>query len=356
MSVPPAVAPDAAVQAKLRPLEGIVTFVAGTATLEGGPLTLDTPVTEGATLVTATGRLGVQFGERAGFVLEPHSSLELVSFNEAAVELRIVGAVTVDVTKRRPDQRLAVLAGRRTVDVRGTHFRVANRDGLLDVAVARGRVAVVEGGAAVEIPAGERLALALGDRVGSLLPRHMSTMETAELADVMRVPVVAGWTGAASTRLATAVLDVAARGQTRVRVDGVGVGGGSIRIRTIAGRHLVEVGVLSSWVEVDAGGTARTELPVSEPRSERPLQVDLQLEEHRREFAICGSHVRKADPTFEGEIEVEIGINADGTIDSVSPVSGLPDREIEACILNVLRNDLSFPRGSRHTVVKKISF
>ena len=310
----------------------------------------------GAKLETREGRVGVQFGERTGFVLEPRSQLELVSFDDTAVELRVEGALSVELTKRQATQRLAVLAGSRVVEVRGTHFRVAQQGGALDVAVARGRVAVIEANDSVEVPAGKRLTLAFGQSVGSLLPHSLSGMDSEELAEAMRVPLVPGWTDAATARAGFAVVDVSARPGTRVKIDGMSVGAGTLRVRTVPGRHLVETGAVARWIELDAGSQARRELPVDNPRSERPAQLDGELQKFSRLIESCGNRVRKYDPTFEGDVEVEIGINADGTVDSVSPVVGLPDRDIEACVLDVLRNGLTFPRGSRHVVVKKISF
>ena len=73
-------------------------------------------------------------------------------------------------------------------------------------------------------------------------------------------------------------------------------------------------------------------------------------------FASCGDRIRKHDPAFAGDIEVEIGINVDGSINFVTTVKGLDDGNDEACVLNVIRDRFTFPAGSAGTVRKKIRF
>jgi ferric-dicitrate binding protein FerR (iron transport regulator) len=73
---------------------------------------------------------------------------------------RVIGAVAVELTHRRSDQRFAVFAGGRTVEVRGTAFRVSDKGGKFDVAVLRGRVAIIDFrlGSPVGPPARHRIA------------------------------------------------------------------------------------------------------------------------------------------------------------------------------------------------------
>ncbi len=368
-SVDPAIAPSVVppgqpvvIEKKVRPMamEGVVILSQGQVSLGGKPLSFDAAVRAGDVLSTGDGRVGVQFGGKDGFVLEPHSNLEILAFDDDAVELRVEGAVSVEATKRRPEQRLLVLAGARAVEVRGTIFRVAEHAGAIDVVVTRGRVAVVEEGNSVDVPAGSRIVLTMGQHVGSFLPREMNGPEASELAEVMRVPMMAGFTTAAGVREGSAVVKAMAPGKTRVRIDGVswgvswGVGG--TMLRTDAGRHLVEMGGTSRWVQADVGEESEARISEEPERSERPDQLDAQLMLHGKAIESCGNRARKYDPDFPGELDVEVGINADGTVNSVAPVKGLADREIEACVLNVLRNDLTFPAGSKHVVVKKIRF
>jgi hypothetical protein len=329
----------------------VVTLLQGESILDAAPLFLDSPIREGATLRTSVGRVAVQFGDRSGFVVEENTTLELSRLDDSAVELRILsGAVAVDLTRRRSDQRFAVLAGDRSVEVRGTAFRVALADEALDVMVARGLVAVIEDADAVEVAAGGRLAIPKGGSLADHLPRRLSDREAKELARAVRAPFVPAWTGAPEVRAATAVLRVAAGPRARVRVDDVEVGVGTLSLRTVAGRHLVEAGAVSRWVELDAGVVAMTELV--DPRSERPAQVDQQVQVHEKAIAGCAQRARKQDPLFEGQVvEVDVQIGADGSVVSVN--SG--NSEIENCVAEIARNTFSFPRGSRGTVRKRIN-
>jgi ferric-dicitrate binding protein FerR (iron transport regulator) len=351
-STPPP-APPAPVKT---PLEGVVTLLAGEAVLDGAPLGDGAAVRAGATIVTDGGRVAVQFGERSGFVLEPGSTLELASFDDANVELRVSGAVTVEVAKRRPGQRLAVIAGARSVEVRGTMFRVAHVDGDLDVTVTRGRVAVVEGPDAIEVPAGSRLALARAARVGSVLPAVMTERETTVMLARMQVPTIPSWTDPHAMRAQSAMLAVAARPKARVRIDGVEVGAGAVAVRTMPGRHLVEVGAVQRWVESEAGGRTDATFLDRGGTSERPKQVDDELERLRDKLERCGDSQRKYDPRFRASIEVEIGILANGDVNYVAPVRGYPEGDVEECILSVVRDQARFPSGSKAQVRKTIDF
>ncbi len=343
----PAPAPAPAVA-----LEGVVTLLAGDVTLDGAPLTPDSALRAGGRIVTGKGRVGVQFGDKSGFVIEPQSSLTLASFDDRTVELAVDGAVTVELEHRRADQRFAVTAGGRAVEVRGTVFRVAASGGALDVVCTRGRVAVIDGSTAVEVPAGSRLALAKAAPLdGSVAAAFLDSGDID-----LRVPTLPGFLSAPTLRAQSAVLAVAARKTARVRVDGVEVGAGPVFVRATPGRHLVEVGSLSRWVEVAAGATTQAVLTAAVTQSERPGQVDEQLEKFRDKFLRCGNRLRKYDPNFTGSIDVEIGVGADGSVNYVSPLKGFSEADIEQCLLSIVRDQFTFPSGSEAKVIKTIQF
>jgi hypothetical protein len=359
--VTPLAAPVAAPVAGAAPLpaatEGVVTFLQGDAILDAAPIFLDAPIQAGAILRTHRGRVAVQFGDRSGFVVEDDTILEVARLDEQAVELRVrAGAVSIDLTRRRADQRFSVHAGARQVVVRGTVFRVAHTDDALDVVVARGLVAVSEGDDAVEVSAGARLAIPRGGSLGAAMPRKLTERETNALSRAIRVPLVPAWTSAPEVRAATAVLRVAAGPRARVKIDDVDTGVGPLSLRTVAGRHLVEVGGVSRWVELDAGAIAMTTMAPPEPRSERPGQLDAELVKHKAAIGQCAAGARKRDPLFKAEIEIEVGIRASGAVNDVNPVKGLGDRELENCVLGLVRDQFTFPAGTASSVRKKIRF
>jgi hypothetical protein len=353
---PPAPAPAPAAPAA--PLDAVVTLLQGDARLGeqrlGEKNVLDAGVAAGDVVSTGRGRVALQFGARSGLLLEPESTLEIVRFDSAAVELRVAGAVSVELEGRAPGQRFAVLAGDRRVEVRGTVFRVAHHAGDLDVAVRRGTVAVIDGDASVEVAAGARLALARAAHLGAILPRPMLASAADALAASMRVPLVAGWTDAAALRRASGLVAIAAASRTRVTVDGVEVGSGSLLLRAAPGRHLIEAGTRARWIEVEAGAAVTTLL--DRTRSERPGQVDAQLRTHRADVGHCAQAEHKATPGFQGSVEIEVGINADGSVNFVAPVRGSASPSADACILNLIRDRFTFPAGTQATVRKVINF
>jgi ferric-dicitrate binding protein FerR (iron transport regulator) len=351
VSPAPAIVPTPTVS-----LEGVITMLQGEVTLDGSPATLDSSIRSRSTLQTGEGTVAVQFGDKSGFLVERRSSVIVRTFDEGEVSLEVSGAVAMDVTKRRPDQRLQIVAGTRTVEVRGTVFRVENRNEALDVIVTRGRVAVLEGGDSVEVPAAERLSLAAGAPLGSVRPRRMLDAEAADMTDRVRIPFVPAWASAAQARAASLPMQVVAAPRARVRVDGEDVAAGSFLLRAMPGRHLVQLGAMSRWVAVEEGQSNEASLlPEVLPGRERPAQVRAELAAHRQEFVVCGQKARKRDPFFSGKLTVEITINNDGSIDSIVPLVGVQDRDTEQCVLHVI-DGLTFPAGGKGTVRQQIEF
>jgi hypothetical protein len=342
--VPPTPEAPAPIPVAPPALAGVVTFLQGEVTVDGVAIPSDAAlagylVRPGARLATGNGRVAVQFGDRTGFVLEPQSSLDLSTFDAHSVELEVSGAVAVEVEKRTPDQRFVVRAGGRAVEVHGTVFRVADHGGDLDVAVTRGEVAVTDGETPVAVPAGQHVAVAKKARVAGT--------RTEKAALTLAVPTVPNWTTAEETAKASALVTVNAPAGARVRVQGVEAGVGSFVMRAAPGRVLVEAGGSSRWVEVEAGAMVNANLAAPN-QSERPAQLDGQLRAHQRLIERCAANAAA------GSLVVEIGVEADGAIGFVSPVGGDVDREVETCILDVIRDRFTFPSGTRATVQKKI--
>src|SRR5262249_50918853 len=103
-------------------------------------------------------------------------------------------------------------------------------------------------------------------------------------------------------------------------------------------------------------GAAATVVFGDKSRSERPGQVDDQLLTHRVAVGKCAVNLRNKEPGFTGEMTVELGINADGSVDFVAPVRPFADRAVEACVLDVTRACFPSPAGTKATIQKAIRF
>jgi hypothetical protein len=316
-------------------------------------------VRAGSRLVTGEGSVHVQFGERSAFFLEPRSVLEVVRFDERGVELRLEGGIGVELEKRAPGQAFTVVAAGRRVEVRGTVFRVRGGNAGLDVAVTRGRVVVVDGGSEVDVPAGAALSLPLAAALAGHSARPMGDAQTRAAAEQLKVVTVAGYRGVAGAeRPAVGRLALRTTRGRAVAVDGVTLGqgdGGVAFVRVAPGRHQVASGGRGQWVEVELGAVAEVTLPApAGPVSERAAQVEAELVRHRPRFEVCATRARSQDFAYHAELVVELEIDADGSLRSVVPVKGLADPATEECLLEVIRGQFVFPKGSRDTVRKAI--
>jgi hypothetical protein len=328
----PAPAPAVIAAPAPAPLATLVTFLQGEVRHNGVAATADVALAPSDVVATAAGRLAVQLGPRSGVLLEPDSRLVVLRLDAAAIELSIEGAAAFELAPRGDGQRFAVHAAGRVIEVRGTRFQVAARDRALDVAVHRGRVTVGDR----DVAAGSRLA---GEAVAPL----------EDGARAAHVPLLPVWDPEGST-----VLAIEAPHEQAVRVDGIEVARGSFQLRTVAGRHLVEAGRDVRWIEVEGARAEISLLPT--PRSERPAQLEAQLRAHRAAVARCAEAERKVDPAFTGAVEVEIGVEADGSLGSVAGVGRSTHPRAERCVVDVLRARLTFPRGTEATLRKQIRF
>ncbi len=349
--------------APAQPLEGLVTLAEGDVLLDGKPLTGDAVLRAHSRLTTGTGRVHVQFGDASAFVLEPRSVLELAAFDSRAVELRVEGAIGVQVAHRAPEQRFSVVAAGRRVEVRGTIFRVAGSEDGLEVAVTRGRVVVTDGAVGsdvVEIPAGSWLRVPLAVKLAGLRARPMTDAETLAAAQRLRIGTLAVWQSRAAAQTSSSLLRLSGPSGAALSVDDVPVGRGEVMLRVAPGRHLVGSAGRSRWIEAEPGVAAEVAAPVmpapSSRISERARQVEDQLDKHHGRFEVCANRVRGVDPEYTDELVVEIDIGTDGSLRSVVAVKGLPDQATEGCLLDVIRQEFTFPPGSRDTVRKSLRF
>jgi hypothetical protein len=270
------------------------------------------------------------------------------------VELRVEGAIGLEVTHRAPGQTFTVVSGGRRVEVRGTLFRVASGQGGLEVAVTRGRVAVIDGVEHIEVPAGSSLALPLAAGLAGYRPRLMTDPETVAMAERLRVSMIKAFPDAAQARRESSLLKVTAPPRVAVQVDGVPVGEGALLLRLSPGRHLVAAGGVERWVELELGAVVEQPVLGTRKVSERAAQVNAEAESYRSYFETCANRARSVDPAFKAEMTVEIDINADGSIGAVQAVKGIADHDTEDCVVTVIRDHFSFPAGASDTIRKKI--
>jgi hypothetical protein len=279
---PPAPAP--AVIAPAAPMTAVVTLVeasgavvtAAGASLVGGSAVGAHGLRAGDRITTAEGRVAAQFGPASTITVGPHSSVTLAHFDARAVELVLGerGRIDIEVSHRAAEQRFVVRAGPRTVEVRGTAFRVERDGARVAVACEHGRVAVatVDGADGVELGAGQALAVVDGEPV---LARQVRPMSEAELGELIaaRPQALPQWTDPETIFRTTAALPLVVPPGHVVTIDGVPAGVGALWRRLPPGRHLVvargrDGRAACQWIELD-GATA--DRPVALAQAEPAL-------------------------------------------------------------------------------------
>ncbi len=388
------------------PLHGVVTFVSGAVAIDGGaprPHVDDGDVAalfggaivEGTRLRTGEGRLVVQFGPDSGFALAPRSSLTLHHFDDRTVELVVEeGAVEVEVSHRRIDQRFSVVAGRHRVSALGTAFQVAHRAGDLDVQCARGRVVVSDGSSQVALSAGEQLQVLEQSLLARALRQAIDRHRLAALERSLARPLLPVWTESQALFETSSTVGLDAPLGRAVRVDGVDVGSGSFSLRVMSGRHHVEVADLNGAFEggawIDAGPRARNEaragadgavrvlgpgavepapapagLPGAPPPSDaqsaaraarrlRHGQLVRALDDSARARQ-CMTPLEKRDLVAGSFVLLDVGINADGSQGHLNVLSGNVPPEVERCLRAVV-DEVELPAGPAAVVRYKLAF
>ncbi|MCW5805897.1 MAG: FecR domain-containing protein [Deltaproteobacteria bacterium] len=312
-------------------------------------------IVAGNTLVTGDGGVDVQFGEASAFALGPRSRLELRRFDAQAIELVVEGTLDVQVAARAKDQRFTVIAGDRVVEVRGTQFRVQHDASATSVACRHG---LVEIGRADRTP---RIAVAAAKRV-TLGPDErvvpLTADELAALADA--TPLSLPMWNPDVFEHGSAPLEIATAGRREIRVDGVELGTGPMRVRVMPGRHTVEAADnagrfrRAGWVDVAAPTKdvrpARLEIP-----AEAPPTRDLTA--RRRQFAGSLDRARLAACTRSAAkqgltgayVQLEITVDAQGAVNALNIVDTDLPKLTRGCVLDAIRDTLRFQRGAAAT-------
>lgn len=311
----------------------------------------------GAVLATGDGRVDVQFAEGSALALAPQSRLELRRFDAAAIELAVDGTVDIEVSPRAPHQRFLVRAGARTIEVRGTRFRVRHDAGAVAVACSHGLVAVRDGAGQVEVGAARRLELPPAAPVlgAAAAPLSAEELDALAVAAPLRLPV---WSPAAPLG-GSAPLSIEGGGRREVRVDGVELGAAPLTVRVLPGRHTVETADAAGrfrragWVDVapPAAGAAaaRFELPAELPPvrdvSERRRQLRAGLD--RARLRQCTRSIAKQGVTGT-YVQIELRVDAAGAVNFLNVVDTDLGAATAGCVRNAIA-EVRFPPGPAAT-------
>lgn len=350
----PAVAPA--------PLAGVVSRLTGQVLIDGvrGDDAFERTLAAGTVIATGRGRIDVQFGERSAFSLGPSSTLELRRFDAEQIELVVEGTIDVEVATRAPGQRFLVVAGERTVEVRGTQFRVRHDADATRVACRHGRVAVRDRGGEREVASARELVVAAAESIDAARVRALGVDELEQLASAIPV-MVPLWTEPETLVKTSAALEIATVGTRAVRIDGVEVGDAPLRVRVMPGRHTVETADRAGrfrragWVDVEPAKPARlavqaeaTEVPTGGTATRR-RQLHAALDHTR--LAHCTRAIRKAG--LSAYVAFEISIDETGAVQFLNVVDSDLPSSTRNCVREVLV-DIQFRPGPAATFRDKL--
>ncbi|HVV83786.1 MAG TPA: FecR domain-containing protein, partial [Kofleriaceae bacterium] len=373
-------AAPAVVHAAPRPLTALVTLIEGDVSRGDGDAIVAPDdvggkvVAVGDTFATGDGRVALQLGAASTATLGPRSHLHVDRLDSSMIALAVDGRVDVELERRAPDQRFLIVSGDRTVEVRGTAFRVDHAGGSLSVACEHGRVAVTGGGATVEVGAGEGLTVGDGDELLADRVRGLDEAELAALAAARPSPLGL-WTDAPTMLATTAPLSLVAPRGRSVKVDGEIVGSGPIWMRKPAGRHLIEAERARGgfgpgrWVVVDerpsapvilaeatpAGRAAAAAPLASASAAVRARKAELERNLDHVRLASCVRTLAKQVALAGTHVDLQLEVDGGGAISFLNIVhSDLPDRPTE-CVRDAV-NAAHFAAGARASWRERISF
>jgi ferric-dicitrate binding protein FerR (iron transport regulator) len=357
---PAAVRDDSVDEEPAAQLRGVVTFAKGDVSVNGAPLSFDEPIGVGLRLSTGQGSVAVQFGAGTGFRLAEDSELLVRSFDERNIELVLDGEIALDIARRANDQRLAVLAGERTVTVRGTAFRVTHRKGALDVTCSRGHVVVSDRDGQLDVKAGESLHLDFGDQVLKANARHLRAREIEALDKELTVPMLPAWTDTDALFATSAALDLAAPADAAVKVDGIEYGTGAFALRVMSGRHHVETrGQPGEWVDLGAGErqvALRAPPPASSSKLRR-RQVARALEKRAEKIRQLCLRREETQGILNGSyVVLDIGVERDGSLGHLNIDEHNISSESAACVRDEVDHRLNLSAGPQATVRYRLAY
>jgi hypothetical protein len=315
----------------------------------------------GAVIATGNSTLDVQFDSEGALALGPHSKLTLARFDSERIELALQeGTVDVIVGKRAAGQRFVVVAGDRNVEVRGTQFRVSRGEARTRIACAHGRVVVRDGGGELVVGADQGVTVAAGASVQATQAVALPAAERELLAAATprTLPV---WTTPAQLVDTSSPLEVASHERRDVRIDGLEVGQGPLRMRVMPGRHTVEIADTAGrfrragWVDANAGKAARLEVhaEVAAPTSGAGVRrKQLLAGIDRARLANCTRAMAKAG--LSGAfVKIEISVDETGSVQFLNVIDTDVPSTTSRCVRDVLA-DVAFQAGPPATFREKL--
>lgn len=342
-----------------QPLLGLVTRARGAVQIDGESARLfERTIAAGAVLASGAGWMDVQLGEGSALAIGPRSSLRIERFDTAAIELSIDGVVDLEVAPRAAGQRFFVRSGAQLVEVHGTQFRVDHRADQTRVSCRHGLVTVREGARSIEVGAGQGALVHTGQPMPA--PSPLTADELTELT--LGTPYQVPWDDVLAVARTTARLELAAPEERRLRLDGIELGAGSVDVRVVRGRHLVEtsqggafhragwavVGAKSPTVRFEVSAEEAIRPPSGSYQRLRELRARLSTAELRRcvrpllKQGMSGSFVR-----------VELGVERDGTIGYLNILDTDLPVALAECVRAVV-SDVRFVAGPAAKVIEKI--
>ncbi len=337
-------------------LQGVITFASSEVAMNGAALGFDSIVRQGTRFSTGEGELVVQFGLHNSFRLAPESTLWLQSFDSESVVLDVVGRIDIDIEKRGPGQEFVVVAGDQRVVVHGTAFRVDFRETGLEVICTRGKVVVGNGHEQVNVPAGQRFGVTDNEWHDVALRASPVAVDRLALLDAeMAMPTLAVWSPGNPLELSS-VLQVRSAGQQEVALDGIALASGDFLVRTGSGRHqIARVNPDGSvadgnWYEVEAGQRVSTSLPKTVDKSRRTRAIrkrELKKAINARgKVSRCLAPLEKQGLMAGAFVDLEIGVNSDGTQRYLNIVGSNLSPVIQRCLRTAVRAETLAVGGS----------
>jgi hypothetical protein len=322
----------------------------------------------GTVIATGEGRVDVQFGEASAFALGPRSTLELRAFDADTITLVVDGSVDLEVAPRAKHQRFLVVAGDRTIEVRGTRFAVKHDAAGTLVSCQHGLVAVRDPAAhEVQVGTARKAFVAAGHGTADAQAVPLTADELTVLATATPW-ATPGWNAALAAH--SAPLEIATAVPHRaVRVDGLELGAAPFAMRVMPGRHTIEAADPSGrfrragWVDVAAAQVSHFEAP---PVEESPSHVgtasttaitgrkhELAAGIDRARLHQCTRRLAKSGLT-DTFVQIEITVDAAGTVNVLNIVDTDLPADTAACVHDTL-SDVHFSAGTAVTWRQKLT-
>lgn len=360
----PVAAPAPAVAPAATPLGAVVVREVGDQTMINGLVRrriFDEVLGSGTVIATGDSRIDVQFEADSALQLGPSSSVRFARFDSERIELALEeGTLDVVVGKRAEGQRFLITAGDRTVEVRGTQFRVDRSETHLRVACAHGKVVVHDRTGEVALDAEHALEVAPTASLRGTRAAAMSAAQQSELASATphMLPV---WTSPSQLVQTSSALEIATAGKREIRVDGLEVGHGPLRVRVMPGRHTVESADnagrfrRAGWVDVKLGSAARLDIqpdtaPPSSGVAARKRQLRAGID--RAALATCTRALTKAGVT-DTFVRYEISIDETGALQFLNIIDTDLSSATASCVREVLAS-VTFKAGPAATFRDKL--